>query len=106
MIVHVSNREAMEEIRRAQQRGLAIHGETCPQYLVLTEQDMDRAGMEGAKSPAGRVCSRGCSRSSHPTIAPTATRMKQANLPQEADRVSLCPGRHSRHRQAYADPVL
>jgi len=49
MIVHVSNREAMEEIRRAQQRGLAIHGETCPQYLVLTEQDMDRAGMEGAK---------------------------------------------------------
>lgn len=49
MIVHVSNREAMEEIRRAQQRGLTIHGETCPQYLVLTEKDMDRAGMEGAK---------------------------------------------------------
>lgn len=49
MIVHVSNREAMEEIRRAQQRGLPIHGETCPQYLVLTEQDMNRAGMEGAK---------------------------------------------------------
>lgn len=49
MIVHVSNREAMEEIRRAQQRGLRIHGETCPQYLVLTEADMDRPGMEGAK---------------------------------------------------------
>ncbi|MDG4892757.1 dihydropyrimidinase [Mesorhizobium sp. WSM4976] len=49
MIVHVSNRQAMEEIRRAQQRGLAIYGETCPQYLVLTENDMDRAGMEGAK---------------------------------------------------------
>ena len=49
MIVHVSNREAMEEIRRAQQRGLAVYGETCPQYLVLTEKDMDRAGMEGAK---------------------------------------------------------
>ena len=38
MIVHVSNREAMEEIRRAQQRGLKIYGETCPQYLVLTEK--------------------------------------------------------------------
>lgn len=49
MIVHVSNRAAMEEIRRAQQRGLPVHGETCPQYLVLTEQDMDREGMEGAK---------------------------------------------------------
>lgn len=49
MIVHVSNREAMEEIRRAQQRGLPVYGETCPQYLMLTEQDMDRAGMEGAK---------------------------------------------------------
>ncbi|HEY0124368.1 MAG TPA: dihydropyrimidinase [Rhizobium sp.] len=49
MIVHVSNREAMEEIARAQARGLKILGETCPQYLVLTEEDMDREGMEGAK---------------------------------------------------------
>ena len=49
MIVHVSNRQAMEEIRRAQMRGLPVYGETCPQYLVLTEKDMDRAGMEGAK---------------------------------------------------------
>ncbi len=48
MVVHVSNRQAMEEIRRAQQRGLAIYGETCPQYLVLTEKDMDRTGMEGS----------------------------------------------------------
>jgi len=49
MIVHVSNRHAMEEIRRAQMRGLPVYGETCPQYLVLTEADMDREGMEGAK---------------------------------------------------------
>jgi dihydropyrimidinase len=49
MIVHVSNREAMEEIRRAQQRGLKIYGETCPQYLVLTEKDLDGLNMEGAK---------------------------------------------------------
>lgn len=49
MIVHVSNRESMEEIRRAQQRGLKVYGETCPQYLVLTEADMDRPGTEGAK---------------------------------------------------------
>ncbi len=49
MIVHVSNRQSMEEIRRAQQRGLPIHGETCPQYLVLTEGDMLKPDMEGAK---------------------------------------------------------
>jgi dihydropyrimidinase len=49
MIVHVSNREAMEEIRRAQQRGLKVFGETCPQYLVLTEGDLHGLNMEGAK---------------------------------------------------------
>jgi len=49
VVVHVSNREAMEEIRRAQIRGLKIRGETCPQYLVLTEDDLKDLGMEGAK---------------------------------------------------------
>ncbi len=49
MIVHVSNREAMEEIRRAQAKGLRVFGETCPQYLVLTENDLDGLNMEGAK---------------------------------------------------------
>jgi dihydropyrimidinase len=49
VVVHVSNRESMEEIRRAQARGLKIYGETCPQYLVLTAQDLDGLGMEGAK---------------------------------------------------------
>jgi dihydropyrimidinase len=49
MIVHVSNGEAMEEIARARKRGLKIYGETCPQYLVLTEADLDGLNMEGAK---------------------------------------------------------
>jgi dihydropyrimidinase len=49
MVVHVSNREAMEEIRRAQQKGLKVFGETCPQYLTLTEDDLDGLNMEGAK---------------------------------------------------------
>ncbi|GBD48876.1 dihydropyrimidinase [Methylopila sp. Yamaguchi] len=49
VIVHVSNREAMEEIARARRRGLKVYGETCPQYLVLTEKDMDGLNMEGAK---------------------------------------------------------
>jgi dihydropyrimidinase len=49
MVVHVSNREAMEEVRRAQQKGLRVYGETCPQYLVLTAQDLEGLNMEGAK---------------------------------------------------------
>ena len=49
IIVHVSNRGAMEEIRRAQQRGLKVTGETCPQYLVLTEDDLKGVDMAGAK---------------------------------------------------------
>ena len=49
MIVHVSNGDAMEQIRWAQQRGLKVFGETCPQYLVLTEKDLDGLNMEGAK---------------------------------------------------------
>jgi dihydropyrimidinase len=49
VIVHVSNREAMEEIRRARQRGQKIAGETCPQYLLLTADDLDKDALEGAK---------------------------------------------------------
>lgn len=49
VIVHVSNREAMEEIRRARQRGQKIAGETCPQYLMLTADDLDQEALEGAK---------------------------------------------------------
>ena len=39
----------MEQIRWAQSRGLKVFGETCPQYLVLTEKDLDGLNMEGAK---------------------------------------------------------
>lgn len=49
LIVHVSSEEATAEIRRAQDQGLKIYGETCPQYLFLTVEDLDKQGMEGAK---------------------------------------------------------
>ena len=49
LIVHVSGREAIDQIGQAQRRGLRIFGETCPQYLFLTADDMDRPGFEGAK---------------------------------------------------------
>jgi len=49
VIVHVSNRESMEEIRRGRLRGQRIFAETCPQYLVLTADDLNLSGLEGAK---------------------------------------------------------
>ena len=49
LIVHVSAEESIDAIRDARGRGLRIYGETCPQYLFLTAQDLDRDGMEGAK---------------------------------------------------------
>jgi dihydropyrimidinase len=48
LVVHVSSEEALEAIRRAQVRGLKIFAETCPQYLFLTAEDLDRSGMAGA----------------------------------------------------------
>ena len=49
LIVHVSSPEATNTIRAAQTLGASIYAETCPQYLVLTAEDMDRPGVEGAK---------------------------------------------------------
>jgi dihydropyrimidinase len=49
LIVHVSAAEAIEVIRNAQTRGLKIYGETCPQYLFLTADDIAKPGLEGAK---------------------------------------------------------
>ena len=55
MIVHVSGREAMEQIEWARRRGMKIHAETCPQYLVLTADDLKGLNMD--MSGAKYVCS-------------------------------------------------
>ena len=49
LIVHVSAAEATKVIREAQSRGLRIYAETCPQYVMLTANDLDRPAVEGAK---------------------------------------------------------
>ncbi|RFB80758.1 dihydropyrimidinase [Methylovirgula sp. 4M-Z18] len=49
VIVHVSNGAAMEEIARARMRGGKVVGETCPQYLLLTADDLKGMDWEGAK---------------------------------------------------------
>jgi len=49
LIVHVATAETAEQIRIARSRGLKIIGETCPQYLFLTERDLDKEAVEAAK---------------------------------------------------------
>lgn len=50
LIVHVSGREAIDQIRWAQGNGLRIYGETCPQYLFLTAEDLGgEDDVEGVK---------------------------------------------------------
>jgi len=55
MIVHVSGREPMEQIRWAQQKGLKVYAETCPQYIALTADDMKGLNMD--ESGGKYVCS-------------------------------------------------
>ena len=49
LIVHVSTPEGANLVARARLEGARIFGETCPQYLFLTRDDLDQPGMEGAK---------------------------------------------------------
>ncbi|MCW5252002.1 dihydropyrimidinase [Streptomyces sp. SHP 1-2] len=48
-VVHVSAREAVAELVAARDLGLPVFGETCPQYLFLSTDDLARPDFEGAK---------------------------------------------------------
>lgn len=54
LIVHVSGREAIEQIRWARGQGLSIFAETCPQYLFLTAEDL---GIDDSYQGAKCICS-------------------------------------------------
>jgi dihydropyrimidinase len=48
-IFHISTAEGAAIIRDARRRGVRVAAETCPQYLLLTAEHLDRPGFEGAK---------------------------------------------------------
>ena len=48
-IVHLSSNEALEKVAEARDRGLPTYAETCPQYLFLSLDDMNKPGFEDAK---------------------------------------------------------
>ena len=57
MVFHVTTEGSMAAIRDAQTRGQKVFAETCPQYLFIAAEHLDRDGLEGAKwmfSPPAR----------------------------------------------------
>lgn len=54
LIVHVSGRDVVEQIRWARGHGLHVFAETCPQYLFLTADDL---GIDDSYHGARCVCS-------------------------------------------------
>jgi dihydropyrimidinase len=48
-IVHLSCEDALNEVREARDRGVPAFAETCPQYLLLSIEELERPNFEGAK---------------------------------------------------------
>lgn len=48
-VVHVSAEEAVAELAVARDKGLPVFGETCPQYLFLSTDNLAEPEFEGAK---------------------------------------------------------
>ncbi|EPH41972.1 dihydropyrimidinase [Streptomyces aurantiacus] len=48
-VVHVSAEEAVAELVTARDKGLPVFGETCPQYLFLSTDNLAEPDFEGAK---------------------------------------------------------
>lgn len=44
-ILHLAAGKGVDLIRKAQQRGVPVTGETCPHYLALTDRDAERVGV-------------------------------------------------------------
>ncbi len=62
-IFHVGNEAVINEIRAARTKGLKIYGETCPQYLFLNTDALERPATESAYA----VCA--------PPVRPEADRL-------------------------------
>lgn len=48
-VVHLSSGDALKEIESARSKNISVIGETCPQYLFLSTDDIARDNFEGAK---------------------------------------------------------
>ena len=117
LIAHVAAAGAVDEIRRARARGLPVYGETCPQYLFLSAEDIDTPDLSGAKCvctppprdkanqpaiwPGGnRRYARGL------LLRPFALALRRQDQRRAGHAVHPCPERRARHRDAASLAVL
>jgi dihydropyrimidinase len=49
VLFHISTSEGARAVRAAQDRGTPVWAETCPHYLFMTEEVLDKPELEGAK---------------------------------------------------------
>ncbi len=49
MLFHISTAEAVAAVRAARDRGSPVWAETCPHYLFMTSEVLDKPGIDGAK---------------------------------------------------------
>jgi dihydroorotase (multifunctional complex type) len=54
-IVHVSSAEGLAAVGRARQRGVPLWAETCPQYVLLGDEEMRRHGASARIAPPLRT---------------------------------------------------
>ncbi len=89
-IVHLSSEDALNQVREARDRGVPAFAETCPQYLLLSIEELERPNFEGAKyvfTPplrtkenllsSGMACSNITCWWSIPTLAPFASKTRR-----------------------------
>jgi allantoinase len=57
-VVHVSCPEALDLIRKARDRGVRVTAETCPHYLLLTDESVGEIGASAKCAPPLRDASR------------------------------------------------
>ena len=49
MVVHLTSKAGLKEIKRFRKRGVEVYTETCPQYLLLEDDVYEKPRFEGAK---------------------------------------------------------
>ena len=72
-IVHLSSNDALLRVAEARDKGVLAYAETCPQYLFLSLDDMDRPNFERRNSSSHLLCAKNgirinCGKDSRRTI--------------------------------------
>ncbi|MHB1654434.1 MAG: dihydropyrimidinase [Desulfitobacteriaceae bacterium] len=49
LIAHISTAKGLELVKEAKSRGLEVYGETCPHYLILSQEEYKKGDFESSK---------------------------------------------------------